>query len=260
VSSIGPLRLLRALERTLADVGLDVPRIINEFGQVHASEDRARGKTFTLRDHVRGLVLSLLSNQRPWGPIAQNLTSIDRVFLGYDPELLQAADPSVLVEEMKALRCGNRAIAEQMRTLGENIDTLRRVEADHGSLDRFVESEPPDRIARRLAGRSPYKLKQIGFTLAMEYLRNVGVRACKPDVHVRRILSNQRLGYSSSHPSEEEAYEIVDTLADRADCNPTYLDNLLWLFCARDYGCVCGAKPRCGICGLREECNYPPDG
>jgi hypothetical protein len=46
-------------------------------------------------------------------------------------------------------------------------------------------------------------------------------------------------------------------VADEVGMNPTYLDNLLWLFCAKDYGNVCGAAPRCTVCLLRDMCNYP---
>ena len=67
-------------------------------------------------------------------------------------------------------------------------------------------------------------------------------------------MSSRRLDFVSgrAEPSEAEAYEAMGELADRAGINPTYLDNLLWLFCAEDYGNICGAKPYCDICHLRE--------
>ena len=55
--------------------------MIADFGQVEASEKRRRGQRFALRDHVRGLILAQLSNNRPWGPIARNRDKIDRIFL-----------------------------------------------------------------------------------------------------------------------------------------------------------------------------------
>lgn len=45
-------------------------------------------------------------------------------------------------------------------------------------------------------------------------------------------------------------------LAQRASCNSTYLDNLLWLFCAQDYGNVCGNQPKCSLCALSTSCRY----
>src|SRR5436190_5083401 len=82
----------------------------------------------------------------------------------------------------------------------------------------------------------------------------LGIRAGKPDVHVRRILSEKRLAYCTGDPSEEQAYRLVAQLARGASCNPTYLDNLLCLFCAQDYGNVCGAQPKCSLCALSTSC------
>jgi hypothetical protein len=100
-------------------------------------------------------------------------------------------------------------------------------------------------------------LKQLGFALAMEYLRNVGIRAAKPDRHIMRVLGPERLGYFTHSPSEKAAVQLVASLAASAGCNPTYLDNLLWLFCAKGYGQICGAVPRCEFCAFRQNCRYP---
>lgn len=252
--------LLEGLQKTLTAVGIDYQGTVLAFGQVAASERRERGGIFTLRDHVRGLVLSQLSNQRPWGPIARNMDRITQVFLDFEPQALESAAPQDLVSGLTGIRCGNRSLAKQMQGLGENIRTLRRIDHQFGSLDEFVTSSDPDGIARRLATPGAFKLRQVGYTLALEYLRNVGVRAAKPDVHIRRVISGGRLDYCEGHPSEEQAQRLVAELARSAPCNATYLDNLLWLFCAKDYGNVCGAQPRCDVCLLRPKCNHPGPG
>jgi hypothetical protein len=206
-----PVDLLQGIQVTLLRLPkpIDYERIIGEFGQVHASERRQEGKAFGFREHLRGLVLSLLSQQRPWGPIARNLNAIDTLFLGYDPDRLTDTKPDTLVAGLRAIRCGNRSVAAQMRALAGNIATLRRIEAAFGSLDTFVTSDTPDVIAKRLGNPGPFKLRHVGYTLALEYLRNVGIRAGKPDVHVRRILSEKRLAYCTGDPSEEQAYRLV---------------------------------------------------
>jgi len=252
-----PVDLLKGIQVTLSRRGIDYERIVGEFGQVAASVQRQHGKAFSFRDHLRGLILSLLSNQRPWGPIARNLESIEAVFLGYDQDRLADASPEKLLAKLREIRCGNRAAAVQLRALAGNIATLHRIEGDFGSLDTFVTSDTPDGIAKRLASSGRYKLKQVGYTLALEYLRNVGIRAGKPDVHIRRVLSEERLAYCAGVPSEEHALRLVARLAQGASCNPTYLDNLLWLFCAKDYGNVCGATPKCALCELSTSCRYP---
>jgi endonuclease III len=145
-----------------------------------------------------------------------------------------------------------------MAALSGNIVVFETIAKKYGTLDRFVESADPHAIAKCLSDvGSKYKLRQVGYTLAMEYLRNVGLRASKPDVHIRRVIGRARLGLVGAEtPSEEEAYRAVGKIAGEANVNPIYLDNLLWLFCAKDYGNVCSKKPQCTACRLREACNY----
>jgi hypothetical protein len=258
MATVRPLQLVSLLERTLTEQGVDYRQVIEQFGQVYAAERRSNRLPFALSDHVRGLVLSLLSNQRPWGPIAQNLTEIDRIFFHYDINRIKNADPTNLVAALQRIRRGNRKVSKQMATLRANVEVFENIAKDYGSLDSFVDSAGPDEIAKQLSTPgAKYKLREVGFTLALEYLRNVGVPASKPDVHVRRAISAARLGLTEGFPTEKEAYEVVLRLAGAAKVNPTYLDNLLWLFCAQDYGSVCGAVPRCSFCRLSSFCNLP---
>ena len=249
--------LLFGLRTTLGAAGVEYEKTIKDFGQVAASEARASGHRFVFRDHVRGLLLAQMSNQRPWKPIAQNLDRIQGIFFGYDADALQQADPKSLANAICAIRCGNRAILAQMNALGSNIATLRRIEGDYESLDKFVTSSDPYGIAKEISTSGPYKLRCVGLALALEYLRNVGIRAAKPDVHVLRILGGERLAYFRKKPTEREAVQLIASLANQTGCNETYLDNLLWLFCAVGYGNICGVNPRCNICALRQSCCYP---
>ncbi|OHC70211.1 MAG: hypothetical protein A3H93_19980 [Rhodocyclales bacterium RIFCSPLOWO2_02_FULL_63_24] len=245
------------LETTLYKAGIDIAGVIAQLGQVQASEDREGGKFFEFRDHLRGLILSLLSNQRPWEPIARNRDQIDAIFFNYDPDRVQATDPLQFVWSLRDIRCGNRAMVKQMDCLSVNIATMKRIVSERGSLDEFVESADPDSIAKALSDPGPYKLKQVGFALALEYLRNVGIRAAKPDSHILRVLSGQCLGYLSDRPKPIEASVLVAKLAKLSGSNPTYLDNLLWMLCAKNYGDICGEKPRCHDCGFERTCNFP---
>jgi hypothetical protein len=256
VSAPDAKHLLATLEETLQRAGIDVSAVIDQLGQVQASEDRAKGKHFAFSDHLRGLVLSLLSNQRPWEPIARNRDKIGAIFFQYDADRVQSGDPMHFVRSLQEIRCGNRAMVKQMNGLAENIQILRRLASEHGSLDAFVESGDPDTVASKLSRPGPNKLKQVGFALALEYLRNVGVRAAKPDLHVRRVLSNERLGYFGTYPSEIEASALMTDIARSNGSNATYLDNLLWMFCAKSYGEICGAVPRCSSCGFASSCNF----
>lgn len=258
--SIDPNQFIELLKQTMIDKGIDYELIIKEFGQVRASEERAAGKEFGLREHVRGLVLALLSNQRPWGPIAANLQRIGIIFADYDPTTIKNTPTGQFERALRGIKCANCSIHKQMAALPGNIRVMERIIADKGSLDKFVTDPNPLKIAQQLSSaRNAYKLSQVGPALALEYLRNVGIRASKPDVHIRRVMSSHRLDLVSgtAEPSEVEAYEAMGKLADQAGVNRTYLDNLIWLFCAKDYGNICGAKPDCDICHLSNWCNYP---
>jgi hypothetical protein len=251
--------ILSIVQDSLTAVGVSYEQIVEEFGQVRAWEVRESGGHFTVRDHIRGLVLALLSAQRPWGPIARNIRSIEKIFLDYDKEKLIKTLPSYFVSEMSKIRCGNRRIVRQMNSLAKNIETFDKIDTEFGTLDIFVTSGSPNDIAKRLSEPGKYKLEEIGYPLSIEYLRNVGIPASKPDMHIRRLLSVQRLGYFKGRPSEMEAYNKMGEMAKEINCCPTYLDNLLWMFCAQDYGNICGANPRCHFCGFAKAklCNYP---
>jgi hypothetical protein len=104
MQQIGASELVRLLQPSLAAQQVDFAHVIERFGQVRASEDRTRGKKFDLRDHVRGLVPSLLSNQRPWHRIETNLELIERIFLSYDSAKIKKADPSQIEKSL----CANK--------------------------------------------------------------------------------------------------------------------------------------------------------
>jgi hypothetical protein len=242
--------MLDQIKATLTREGVDYEVITQEFGMVYAYERRERGERFSLRDHVRGLLLSQLSNNRPWGAIASNRARIDEIFLDYDPEALKAADPEELVAAIKAIRCGNRAIVQQLTGLRQNIETFERT----GDIDAYVVSRSPKAIAREFATGKKFKLIQVGYALALEYLRNVGINAVKPDVHICRMIGPERLGLTEKTPTPAEAYEALMKWSEENGDNPVYVDSLLWLFAAKDYGAICTADPRCDVC-LVSACN-----
>lgn len=252
-----PNELVSILEETLSRNGINYQKFIDESGQVKASEERKNGKVFSFSEHLRGLIYSQLGNQRPWGPIADHVAAIDEIFFDFDPDQLQATPPDYFSKSLKEIRCGNRQVNKQMTVLSENINTLKRIVSSHGSLDAFIEKEDALVVATALSYPGPFKLKQIGFALALEYLKNVGIEAIKPDVHIMRILSGSRLGYFKDNPEEVEAINEVLALAKEAQTNAIYLDNLLWLLGAQNYGNICKKEPRCNVCGFNEVCNYP---
>ena len=163
---------------------------------------------------------------------------------------MKDADPVALVDAIKEIRCGNRGIVKQLHGLRQNIQTFERI----GDIDSYVISASPEVIATEFSRGKKYKLIQIGFALALEYLRNVGINAIKPDVHICRIIGPERLNLTENVPTPEEAYEALMAWATATGHNAVYVDNLLWIFAAKDYAAICTARPRCNIC-LVLDCN-----
>ena len=254
-----PNVLLLKLEESLSNNKFDYKTYIDELGQVEACKKRLNGFVFSFEEHLRGLIYSLLSNQRPWKKIAENAKSIDKIFFNFDPKKIKETNPDHFIEKIKIIGCGNRAIKKQMESLCYNIDIFLKIEAENDSLDKFVTSATPKEIAIKLGGKGEYKLKQIGIPLASEYLKNVGIEAIKPDLQIMRILSKKRLGYlpgnSETQADKMEAVNKLEEIAKEIGCGATYLDNILWLFCADGYGEICTSNPKCDVCKLSDNCN-----
>ncbi len=221
-------------------------------------EQRACGKHFSMSEHIRALIYSLLSNNRPWKQIEANIERIDKIFFEYDKDKILATDADVFVDKLQAIKCGNRNIKNQMNSLHTNIRKLERIENEFGTLDHFVTSGSPLEIADLLANSIKYKLNTLGLALAMEYLRNVGIDATKPDTHIRRILGKNRLGYSANEVAGEiEAIQIIDVISSQIGYSSSKIDAILWLFCSDDNGMICTEKPHCDQCSLKGTyCNW----
>ncbi len=218
-------------------------------------KDRKNGRVFTFDDNIKGLIYAQLSNQTKWKNIAPKLPQIDRLFFNYEKSKLLETPASYFYEGIFKLKCGNMATKKQMETLAVNIHTLERIERDYGSLDQFYSSYPADQVAKMLSN-GKYKLKYIGYPLAWEFLRNIGIDGAKPDTHMCRILGADRLGYSRhAIATEHETIQIIDEMSENTGHLKSYIDILLWSYCADGYGEICTASPKCYKCVVSQFCN-----
>jgi hypothetical protein len=60
---------------------------------INAAENRKKGKSFGFNEHLRGIVLSLLSSQADWGKIYTNKQYIEDLFFNFDKEKIKKTDP-----------------------------------------------------------------------------------------------------------------------------------------------------------------------
>jgi len=220
---------------------------------------RNAGKVFSLENHIAGLVYAQLTNQTKWSRIVPHLKEIDALFFHYDPQRIKEKDSNYYTEGLFALKCGNISTKAQMKNLHRNIETMERIIAAFGSMDAFVLSAPAYKIVEMLSSsKSEYKMHQLGEALAWEYIRNVGIDACKPDTHLRRFLGNARMGRSADAiASVEETIAQVEAISADTGLPLAVIDNIIWSFCADGYGEVCTATPHCERCVVRHLCNSP---
>ena len=217
---------------------------------------RAKGKEFTLSEHIEGMVYSLLSAQTVWANIERNMPGINRLFSGFDAEEIKKHNYQYYVDGLARLRCRSRLTNNQMKALHANISTMERIVKEFGSMDKFVTSRPQYEIVRLLSDAgSKYKLKQMGEALIWEYLRNVGVDGAKPDVHMKRILGRDRLGVSAhEEAANEEVIAAMAELSKETGLWMAQLDYIFWCYCATGKGEICTAEPKCSRCVIRQYC------
>ena len=238
---------------------LEKYHIAYEADAIESIRERQNGKVFSLNEHIKAMIYSLLTNQTVWNRIVPFLPSIDKIFHDYDPEYIKEHDPEDFAEELFYYKCGNMSTRKQMKALRGNIETFERIEQEYGSLDKYVTGHNAEQVVEAFSKNgSKYKLGMMGEALVWEYLRNVGIDGVKPDTHIRRFLSGNRMGEPlvGSPATMDDVYRQVDKLSKSTGLLKAEIDNLIWSFCAEGYGEICTAKPHCDRCPIRSKCQY----
>lgn len=258
-------RMDRQLRRNLTEKQL--------FENTHIAkqiERRERGESFTLTDHIRGMVYAMLSSGISWkqveGGIDEStgrILALDEILYDYEPEMLLSADPSELRDKIKAHKWASQGTLKQMTGLiHTNLPKLIDFQKKSGSIDtyyqRFIEEDSTFQslITNLSRAGSQDKFAEMGEALAAEYLRNVGYDMSKPDRHICRILGVNHLG-CSEHESVRvfEAMEIVKRIALLCGRHIAEVDYILWSYCANGYGEICTAqRPMCCVCTASDFC------
>lgn len=218
---------------------------------------RAKGKPFTIQEHIEGMILALISGQNKWYRVERQLDNIKKLFFNYEPDEILKHEGDYYYKGLRVLGANGRFAERQMAEVGHNVCVLKDIEADHGSVDAFLTSQPVDRIVKALSdGKSKYKLNQMSIALVCEYLRNVGIDTAKPDEHMRRMLGAERLGVSlKKDASESEVISEFYRLSKETGMWAADLDYLFWCYCAEEKAEICGKNPRCEKCVIRDECH-----
>ena len=226
---------------------------------------------FSVRDHIRAMVYSMLSSGSSWDRVEQGIDlqtgrilPVDDAFCQYDPQYILGHTPEQLRDSVKAIGCASQYTLKQMRALiYDNIPKLLAIEKRYGSVDGYYQQYiKADTTLKNLVKAlsspgSEDKLSQMGEALTAEYLRNVGYDIAKPDRHIRRILGSGIFGCSVKEiASVREAFDIVAEIARFMQKPIAEVDYILWSYCAKGYGEICTRKsPKCDICTAKDICN-----
>lgn len=236
--------VIAEIEKTLRSVRPNYADEIVGINKIRAT--LSNGGKLKIEDHVKAMILSLLSNMQEWDKIEKNLADIKSVFCDYNIARLMRKSETDILNEIKALRCGNLSIKRQINHLKDNIRTLERIDREQGGLDHYYASTDKYVLVDKLSNPdSEYKLQDMQVALVCEYLKGVGISLVKPDRHVCRIIG--RLGFSEKIPAGEiETLRICDEIAQHLNMSHALVDTILWQY---------GVEKKCGICGETPVCN-----
>lgn len=234
-------------------------------------ERRRQGEHFSVQEHIRAMVYSMLSAGITWERVGGcveretgRILPVENIFQQCNPQKLLQDSPVRLTDKIKEQNFAGISTGKQMEALIEvNIPKLLRWEKEYGSIDdyyqKFIKEDASLKsLVRALSdSKSKDKLQQMGIALVSEYLRNAGYDIPKPDRHTRRILGSEILGLSEKKTAEPfEVFDIIGGLAEKMHKSPAEIDYILWSYCAKGYGEVCTAKePGCGDCVIHSFCN-----
>lgn len=233
-------------------------------------ERRNKGKRFTLKDHIRAMVYSMLSSGTSWDRVAKDIDPdtkciipADEIFCDYDVERLLVYTTEQLRDAVKSIGCGTSSTRKQMEAiLSNNIPQMITMEKENGTIDTYyqkfieIDSTLKTLIIVLSTSGSIVKLEQMNIALVCEYLRNVGYDIPKPDRHICRILGSDYLSLSDKKTVPPfEAFDIVVKLAQLTGKPVAEVDYILWSYCAKGYGKICTVNnPKCDKCVAYKLC------
>lgn len=224
---------------------------------VNNVKSRKKGKKYTFEEHLKALIISLLSNHR-WGDnnIRENMDAIDEIFHNYNKNYLKVVDPNILVNKLRMIHCTNPMINNQMKALSKNIMVLEKIEKDYGNLDNFVNKETPNDIAN-MFNDGKYKMIQVGRAFAYDYLKRVGVNTCKKSSQLERLFGSRRLGVvENANATEQQVLNIIKRIAKLNNCDEIVVESIIQQFCLLRSANICGENPNCERCKIRNYCHY----
>ncbi|MBE5035467.1 hypothetical protein [Gallibacter intestinalis] len=228
---------------------------------------RKNGIVFGIQDHIRAMVYSMFSSNRCWSGLEKEIDeetgkirALDKIFYDYDVDFIKEYNNDEVKNAICDKHFGNRRIKEQVEALKSNIEWLVVIDNKVG-IDKYYkelianEINYIDGMITLIDYLAP-KFKEMGVALTAEYLRNAGYDIAKPDIHLKRIMGSERLGWSLRKEAQDyEAIYIVNDISANMNCSNAWIDYVLWSYCAKGHLNICKKNPNCGKCVIKAGCN-----
>jgi 3-methyladenine DNA glycosylase Tag len=149
----------------------------------------------------------------------------------------------------------------KIRAVVENAREIQSLKKEYGTFADFIKSFEND--ADKLAPVLQDRFKWLGPATSLDFVKDIGIDAVKPDVHVIRILGRLGLisGTESTPVTRREVGEVVKMMSEELGIKMALIDGVIWFYGADRKGhettkAICGSKPLCGECYLQEYCDY----
>lgn len=191
--------------------------------------------------------------------VTSKLPFIKEAFADFDIRQVRSYNDSNLSKMLK-----NPRIIKNKRKLCDcilNAKTMKGLSDEYGSFGKYL-SRHSDNL-QDLALDLTHRFGSVGYTLALNYLKDVGMDTIKPDVHVLRVF--YRLGFLDSEKSSHQNIQKTISVAERMKVCPyeklSVIDAVFWMYGGAGNRHVNKAmcnknRPFCGECPLTTCCSY----
>ena len=154
--------------------------------------------------HLEYLILTMLSNQR-WGNnnIIDNYSKILDIFDNFDYKKLMNINVDKVINDLGNIHCTNINIKKQIESIPYNINVLKEIENEYGSLDKYYRNREVWDIANNFdCGK--YKLKQVGKSITFDYLKKLGIDCCKSTNNIELLFGSNKLCIVDNYKATEK--------------------------------------------------------
>ena len=232
---------------------------VDVFGQVRAVQDRSEGRVWSDDEVFEAVLLAVLSSNTVWSKVERVRPDLSELFDKFSLEAYashsETAIDSRFLPWFQGRKAGSMSLRGGLVHLARAARILLWHSKRHGSADDYFTSlvhecdDDPKHAAMRLGSPGEYKLPSLGVALAAEALKNLGFDVAKPDRHMMRAVgsfglvrfnrwkpADGRWGAPKS-PSGKELLEVItvaEQVAIAAERPVVFVDNAVWLLCARD--------------------------